>query len=196
MFIETLKVINGKFETPEEHFARLSNTQKEIYGISSNFFLENSEIPFDARKGIVKCRILYDDKIKNIEYFPYNMRNINSLKIINTENIRYDKKFADRRCFENLLKFKGLYDDILICINNEITDTSFSNIVFSDGENFYTPSSYLLNGVRRQQLLNKGIIKELKMQISDISSFQKAYLINTMISIDDNVSLPVSMIED
>lgn len=194
MFVETLKVVDGKFELPEKHFARLNGTRDDVFGISSEFALDDSQIPHDMRIGIVKCRIVYDKEITAVEYLPYTPKVIKSLKAINAGNILYDRKYLDRSIFENLLQQKGSCNDILICISNKVTDTSYSNIVFSDGDNLYTPKSYLLNGIRRQELIAKGIIKEREICLSDIHFFERAYLINTMLCVDDNISLPTSCI--
>jgi 4-amino-4-deoxychorismate lyase len=46
-------------------------------------------------------------------------------------------------------------EEIIIVKNNCITDTSYTNLLFLKDEKWYTPSTYLLNGVMRQHLLKE-----------------------------------------
>ena len=91
-----------------------------------------------------------------------------------------------------MLRQKDDCDDILIVQSGCITDTSYSNVVLFDGESYYTPDTYLLNGIRRQQLLASGKIKERRITPAMLSHFERLYLINSMLDIADDVSLPVT----
>ena len=79
--------------------------------------------------------------------------------------------------------------------NSQVTDTSFSNVVFKDHTGkLYTPKSTLLAGTKRGQLLEAGIIQEKEVQVSDINSYMGVYLINAMIDIEDNIFVGVDAI--
>jgi len=106
----------------------------------------------------------------------------------------YAYKFADRSALNSLLRQKGNCDEILICRDGFITDTSYSNVVFQEGSRFYTPRSYLLNGTKRQQLLRSGVISEREISTASLGEYDRVYLINAMLDIEDGVSLPVSSI--
>jgi len=58
-----------------------------------------------------------------------------------------------------------------------------------------TPDSCLLKGTRRSLLLDKGLIREERVTVSDIKKFTEARLINAMIDIDDSESIPVNNIK-
>ena len=87
-------------------------------------------------------------------------------------------------------------DDILIVKNSLITDTSYTNVVFEDSnEKLYTPTSTLLPGTKRKQLLDAGIIHEKKIHVNDIKLYKGVYLINAMIDIEDNLFIDIDCIK-
>ena len=188
-FVETLRIENGIIEAEERHLSRLNQTVYEFYNQNINFESREVFIPEKFRNGIVKCRILYSSKIEKIDFFPYRCKTIHSLKAVNGKQTDYSWKYADRYALENLLKQKENHDEIIIIRNRHVTDTSFSNIIFFDGKNYYTPDTFLLNGIRRQQLLEAGIIKEMEILVEDIPSFKSAFLINTMLLPKDAVTI-------
>lgn len=194
LFIDTLKVINGKFIHPELHLLRIRHTQQEAFGNPTSFSLSDDLIPEEKRHGIVKCRITYSQIIHQIDFDFYHPRTICSLKVVDGTDLDYHLKYADRRGLIKLLQTKGTNDEILICRNNRITDTSYSNVVLFDGKNYFTPTTYLLNGTKRQYLLQQGKIKEKDISIRELSRYQRLYLINAMLDIEDNIGLEISQI--
>ena len=76
----------------------------------------------------------------------------------------------------------------------QITDTSFSNVVFRACDGLYTPSAFLLNGTRRQRLLREGIVREREIRVADLTRYQGVFLINAMIDLSDRVYVPVERI--
>lgn len=195
-FVETIPVKNGIFLDLSAHLKRMEMTSMRFYGekIGAEDILQKTKIPVSDNYGMVKCRILYGASIQQIEFEPYRKRQIKSLKLVTDENIDYSFKYADRFTFSDLLRQKGDCDDILIVRAGYITDTSYSNVVLFDGESYYTPDTYLLNGVRRQQLLVSGKIKERRITSAMLPHFDRIYLINSMLDIEDDVSLPVTSI--
>ena len=75
-------------------------------------------------------------------------------------------------------------DDILIVKRGQVTDSSISNIVFRRGKHWYTPWSALLKGTTRAYLLERNIIKEEKIRIEDLKTFESFKLINAMLEFD------------
>ena len=84
--------------------------------------------------------------------------------------------------------------EIIIVKNNHITDTSFSNILFKKGKDWFTPSTYLLNGVQRQHLLQKNKIKEAEITMQNVSEYSHFQLINAMNDFDDMFIYPIARI--
>lgn len=189
LFIETLKIVNGLYIRPETHIQRIQHTQLEFFGKTDRISLDPTLIPADKRSGTVKCRITYDQTIQKIEFESYHPRTIHSLALVDGTYTDYHLKYADRNCLHKLLQLRGKCDDILIYRNNQITDTSYSNIVLYDGVDYVTPSTYLLNGLKRQYLLQQGKIKEKDISIPDLPKYQRLYLINALLDIEDNISV-------
>ena len=89
---------------------------------------------------------------------------------------------------------KSKAEEIIIVKNNHITDTSFSNLLFLKGKDWFTPATYLLNGVQRQHLLKKKKIKEAEITLQNIREFSHFQLINSMNDFDDMFIYPIERI--
>ncbi len=179
-YIESIKILNNTPYLVELHQARASKVSKIIIP-------DLSSINPIAR-GLVKCRIIFDEQyILSIEFQPYTLPSINSLKIVHSDIITYDKKFLDRTLLMSLYTQKGEADDIIICKNGYLSDSYFCNIVFSLNGELFTPDTPLLEGVKRQYLIESDIIKTRSITADDIHLFDGVYLINAMIDLDDNI---------
>lgn len=150
-------------------------------------------LPGEPRKEKVKCRVLYRETIEEITFERYHPKSVRSLKLIEASP-NYAFKFADRTSLNALLAQKGDCDEILITRNGLITDTSYSNVVFSRGERLFTPATPLLYGTKRQQLLQEGKIEEKEIAVATLEQYDRVYLINALLDIEDDVSLPVNRI--
>lgn len=196
LLVETIKIDNGILLNLEYHNERLNRSVKELFGkVLVMDLKEKIEVPSFACKGIFKCRVEYDYDIRKIEFLPYRIKTVHSLKIIERNNIEYHHKYVDRSQINELLAMCGINDDFLLIKNGMVTDTSCANIVFKkERDEWYTPASYLLPGTKRASLLRRGIIRETKMTVSDIKNYSEVRLINALIDIDDTQGIPVSRI--
>jgi len=191
-FLETVKVVNGEFIHPEYNLQRMKQTMNEVSRTSvPDTFFKDIVIPEQMKHGVVKCRILYGKSIDEVEFQHYTCRKVTSLKLVDGGDIDYSRKYADRSSLLRLLQKKGECDDILITQNGKITDTSYSNVVFSDGTSYYTSKSYLLNGTCRQRLIAEGKVIPIDISVDDLSSFKELFLINAMLDLEDKVIVPV-----
>lgn len=205
LFVETIKIKNGAFVEIEPHLQRVQNTIYNFYGkdfkientlLDKELFVEKQRCLLEkCHSGVYKCRVLYDSNVRNIESKEYSVRSISSLKVVKSDTINYDFKYADRQNIDLLFGLKNGCDDIIIAKRGMITDSSFSNLVFYDGSRYITPDTYLLNGIKRQVLLCKGVISECAIRAEEIGRFSKIYLINSMLDIEDNVCLNCKNIE-
>lgn len=190
--IESIKVIDGKFENIYFHNRRLNNARSALWNRRNEVDISDKVIiPSQFNKGLYKCRILYSAEIEKIEFVPYQFPLIRSLKLITDDEIDYPYKYADRGRIASWFEKRGLCDDILIIKNGFVTDTSFCNTVFFDGEKYYTPATPLLNGTKRRQLLAQKKIVEKIINRNDLHKFQKIYLINAMIEMEDNICIDI-----
>jgi 4-amino-4-deoxychorismate lyase len=158
---------------------------QQVCGIDEDLNLEHflGELDVPA-SGLFKCRISYDETTKDVEFIPYQQKKIERIKIVEHDRISYEYKFKDRRVIDKLFELRGDCDDILIVKKGNITDSSYSNIVFRRGKNWYTPWSALLKGTMRQNLLDNNKIFQEQIELEDIESFKSFKLINAMLEFD------------
>jgi len=196
LLVETLKVVDGSIMNISYHNDRMIRSLYMIYGIRTVQTLANIiNIPESAGKGVFKCRVTYDDKNFQVEFLPYSLRSVNSLRLVQSDDICYPYKYIDRTKINRLFDLRGDCDDIIIIKNGMVTDSSYANVVFRDNEgNWVTPSSYLLPGTKRSSLLHEGVITETTIGYRDIKKYSEAKLINSMIEIDNTPGIPVENI--
>ena len=116
-----------------------------------------------------------------IEFAPYKMKEIHSLKVVEDNNIDYTYKSTDRSALNALVAQKDDCDEIIIVKNGLITDTSFTTLALFDGNRWLTPKHPLLQGTKRAQLLEAGIIQEADLTPEDLRKAEKVSLFNAMI---------------
>ncbi|MEI6898611.1 MAG: aminotransferase class IV family protein [Bacteroidota bacterium] len=178
---ETIRIGNGKLLAPEWHEERMKNARKECWNISEPLFLQDLvDVPEQFRTGTIRCKLLYGQDPGPVSFSLYHKRQIQKLKLIENNVIDYRLKYTDRSIFDQLLACRGDCDEIIIVKNGMITDTSISNLIFFDGEQWVTPRFPLLNGICRQRLLAEGRIKEADIGINDLEKYAGLKLINAM----------------
>jgi 4-amino-4-deoxychorismate lyase len=196
LLVETIRIENGKILNISFHNERVTRSLYNIYGLMTKPELEKIiEVPGSAGQGIYKCRVLYDDKTMKVEFLPYSFRMVRSLKIVFSDDICYPYKYINRDKISRLFDMRGDCDDILIVKYGKVTDTSYANVIFRDKEEkWITPSSFILPGTRRANLLKSGLINEADIFFTDISSYKELKLINSMMDIDDTEGIPIKNI--
>jgi 4-amino-4-deoxychorismate lyase len=189
--VESLKIQNRTPGNVDYHSARMNRTRYELFGIINQVDLRNIlQIPPDLTEAVYKCRVIYGAEIEKQEYLPYTARRVKTLCLVDDDEVDYAHKYVDRFRIDSLREASGA-DDILIVKHGHITDASSSNVVFFDGSKWLTPASPLLKGTKRQQLLEKGIIREEEIMPDDLKRFQKCILINAMLELDENRAVDV-----
>ena len=195
LLLETIKTVEHKLINLEYHQQRVNRSIRDLFNKNARINLnEKIKVPGHLGKGLFKCRVIYNLEIKKVEFLPYKQPDITTLKLVTCNDLDYYYKFENRQAITELLKFKGQCDDILIVKNDLITDTSFCNIIFNDGNNWITPSEPLLKGTQREYMLEKGMVSEANIKVSDIYNFNSFKLINAMIDFETSQTLPVTNI--
>jgi 4-amino-4-deoxychorismate lyase len=195
LLLETIKTVERNLINLEYHQKRVDRSIRDLFNKNASVNLaEEIKVPDYLGKGIFKCRVIYDLEIKKVEFLPYKPPEITTLKLVHCNDLDYSYKFENRQVITKLLELKGRCDDILILKNGLITDTSFCNIIFSDGNNWITPSKPLLKGTQREHLLEKGMVSEANIKGSDIYNFNSFKLINAMIDFEISQTLLISNI--
>lgn len=193
-FIESIKIEDQKAFLLDLH-------QKRVNQTFANFGKEGS---IDLAKifknlehdedGMYKLRIVYDlDKKFTTQLIPYAIPEIENFQLVENNSYDYSFKFEDRKEFERM-KTKAKTEEIIVVRNNHITDTSYTNILFLKGKEWFTSTTYLLNGVMRQRLLHEKKIKEIEITLQNIKEFSHFQLINAMNDFDDMFIYPIERI--
>ena len=179
MFIETIRIENGKPAHLPYHQARFDRTRRHHYPKAAVIDLAAAITPPDI-DGILKCRILYDREILKIDYTPYTPRPVRTLELVESD-IDYAFKYADRAALDALFAQRGDADDILIVKNGRVTDTTIANIAFLKNGVWYTPDTPLLPGTTRARLLDEGRLTPVTVTPDVLDTFESFALLNAMI---------------
>lgn len=193
-FIESIKVEDQEIFLLELHQKRVDQTFSH-FGKEGSIDLAKiyKNLQHDE-DGLFKLRISYDlDKRVRTQMIPYAIPEIQDFQLVENNSFDYSFKFEDRKELDRM-KMKSKAEEIIIVKNNHITDTSFSNILFLKGKDWFTPTSYLLNGVQRQHLLKYKKIKEAEITLQNIKQFSHFQLINALNDFDDMFIYPIDRI--
>jgi len=192
---ESIKVKDGKAFHVDLHQNRMDRSVKEFFktvnSINISSVLNDKEIP---QTGLFKCRIVYDKILQSIEFIPYKQKNIQSLGIVKADDLDYDFKFVNRDKLNDLIAKKSGVDEIIILKNGFITDSSYSNLVFWNGEEWYTSDRPLFKGIQREFLISQKMIKETEIRLIDLKKYKKVGLINAMMDFEDMPVIDTEMV--
>ena len=182
---ETICVKNGVIQNIGWHEKRYKTTFERFYSKpNEKSLLKDIVIPEEFQNGLAKLRVLYDERDKKYEFERYVPKRIKILKLVEADSVTYELKFTDRSQLNDLLNRKENCDDVLIIKKGKITDSTFANIVFTDGRKWLTPSTPLLKGTCRERLLSEKSIWETDIPVKDIWQFIGFNLINAMNDLD------------
>lgn len=183
--LESIRLQHGNFHRLNYHQQRMDRSVKELSGQKNPISLyENLKKYNPPKTGLYKCRVVYSTQLESVEFIPYSIKPVTSLKVVYDQEIEYTHKYHDRNAIGTLFNQRQFCDDILIIKNGQVTDSSYSNIIFYDGVNWITPDTPLLKGTMRQFLLDAAEIKVSPVRVQDIPSFKTFRLINAMLAFD------------
>jgi 4-amino-4-deoxychorismate lyase len=193
--LETIQVQDGQFQNIEYHNKRFNDERLELFGLDDFQTLENLiKIPSECSEGIFRCRVVYGKDILETDFTPYLYKEIKTLKLVDIGNWDYSYKYADRSFMTNLLNENKDCDEVIMVKNGFITDCTIANLALWDGANWFTPSTPLLRGTKRQQLLDSQKIVEREIRVEDISKYEGVCLINAFRELSRTGFQPVSAI--
>jgi 4-amino-4-deoxychorismate lyase len=187
--LESIRCENGELQNVPLHQARMDASVKSLFSSENRTRLEDVVVPGNCHDGLYKCRLTYTTKLETIEFLPYELPRVRSIKIVTDDDIDYSLKYTNRGALQQLLKSKGDCDEILIVKNGLLTDTSYSNILFLDGEQWLTPALPLLRGTQREKLLAEEKIVPTHIRPVELSRFEKIRMINAMIRFEDQCDI-------
>jgi len=180
-YLETIKAVDGKIFNIFYH-------QKRYESVLNSFGIQKYENLLEylnpPQKGLYRCRVVYSFDTISVTYHLYKKRDIQTLKLVYDDNIKYDLKLENRERLNDLFQQKNNCNDILIVKNRLITDTTIANIAFFKNGIWFTPKEPLLKGTTRARLLDEGKIVEKSIRVTDIFNYTQVALLNAMIDFD------------
>ena len=194
-FFESICINDGVAENLHFHQARVNKTLNAFdasqYSIDLTKIIQQLVLP---TLGLFKLRISYDLKGNyQAACNPYQYRLMNHFALLDIKGHRYDYKYANRDWINEALAQYGK-DEIIMHDDGLIKDCSYTNIVFFDGANWYTPESPLLEGTQRAKLIQEGVITPKALYVSEVPNFQKFKCFNAMIHWDAAVEYKIDLI--
>jgi len=169
------------------HEMRMNDSRSLLFGKTKHLTLKDISIPHEFLNGVFKCRVVYQDEIETVEFLPYEIRAISTVALVEANSILYNHKYLDRSQFDEIRKQRPECDELIIVKDGYLTDSTYSNIAFFDGVNWFTPSNPLLKGVRRQSLLNSKEITEMLIPSTGLNKYITLSFINAMMDLGDVV---------
>ena len=180
-FFESIKLLDGKLHLLDLHAKRLNTTRNAFFEGAKDINLERElMIPCEKQQGLYKVKLVYSRYLESLTIDSYFIKDHLKVKLLEKPEITYDYKFLDRKILEEDFREDADFDDIIFLKNGILTDATYSNLAFYDGERWFTPEKCLFRGVKRQFLLDSRKIHEMEIQKVDIINFQKIAFINAM----------------
>lgn len=192
LFIETLRIEDGKVWHASLHDRRMNDTRCAFFGPVPDLHVCDY-LRSEAYTARTRCRLTYARDVIRVEYFPYRVRPVHSLRLAVKDDIDYRYKQADRHVLDEVFALRDTADDVLIVRHGLLTDTSIANIALWDGCEWHTPAQPLLPGTQRRYLLDTGQIKETDIPVASLGNYRYIRLFNALIPFGE-VELPVGQI--
>ncbi|WP_313373573.1 aminotransferase class IV [Chishuiella sp.] len=192
-FIESICCENKQLRNLDYHQKRFDETREDNFSDFQPILLKDKIIiGDDLSNDKYKVRVVYDKEIQSIEFLPYTMKTIETIKLFTIDNkVDYSYKYVERSFFDEYIN-EAKTDDLVLVKSNYITDGIYSNIVFFDGEQWITPKTFLLKGTMRESLLDDGKIIQKNIKVSDLSNFKSFKRINAMMNLDESQEIDIS----
>lgn len=188
--LETICCQDGQLMSLSFHQERV---RRSTYALGLTDFpdLQRIVIPKEAQKGRYKCRVVYRERIEEVEFIPYYIRPVQRLALIKANHIDYACKYEDRALINAAFAERGAADDVLFVRQGLLTDTSYANIALWNGTRWLTPKQPLLRGTRRAQLLEQDRICISDIFVTDLHQFEKLALFNAMMDLEEGPVIAV-----
>lgn len=185
-FVETICIQDGKARNLRYHLDRMNRTIRQFFphlpSVSETDLLP--QIPQES--SLQKARVVYSaEGITERTFAPYTLRNTQNIAMVEDNTIDYSWKSTDRTPLTRQREKAPHADEVIIIKDGCVTDTSYTNLCFYDGREWFTPDTPLLPGTMRQYLLDQGLIKSRRILAADLPCYQKVSLINAMMELGD-----------
>ena len=191
--LESILLEDGNYFLLKNHLKRISSSAKYFdFVLDKKVLLKKLKIICKQnKKGSFKIRILLSIngqiEITNSTLIKEGSEEVKNITFASSHINSSDKflyhKTTNRKVYEDAKKEFPDFDDlILFNEKGEVTESTIANIVIEKNGKKFTPprQSGLLAGTFREELLNKGEIKEKIILKEELLSADKIFLINSV----------------
>ncbi|HPI53280.1 MAG TPA: aminotransferase class IV [Chitinophagaceae bacterium] len=191
---ESIKVHQHAVYNLSYHLERMKKTAAFLsFRLPSLLNLE-AQILEASNGNLQKAKVLYNENDLEIHLEDYSIRNISQFILVKNDGIKYPVKFTQRKQLMLPSHLFSPTNEPLFTKHDKFTDSGFANIVFLKNKIWYTPSTPLLLGTKRQYYLDLHRIQSTEITIDSYQQFSHVGLINAMIDLGELV-LPISAIQ-
>lgn len=185
LFLETIAIINRMPQHIDYHQKRVDTCSL----VQLEPFLNRITVATSQK---YKLSIVFNEtQVDKYQLIPYYPIRIESFKLLIDNYIDYSFKYADRTHLDKLKAKKGNCDEVIIIKNEEVTDCTFANLIFYNGQQWVTPKNPLLKGTCRARLIENGFITPQIITVQELSTYTKMMLINAMLDFDESRAIQI-----
>ncbi len=181
-FIESIRFCNGKADNLALHQERVNVTFARHFVGSEVLSLEEiiAQHPHNE-SGLFKLRLVYNSELLELEYQPYQHPQFRHYALYEIpDQFSYEYKSADRALFDKIGKLFPSSVLPLLVQKGCVTDSTFTNLIFSKNGEWYTPAGPLLFGTRLKNLLNAGRVKLREIRSDEIENYDYIIPVNAI----------------
>ncbi|AUI66335.1 MULTISPECIES: aminotransferase class IV family protein [Glaesserella] len=176
---ETLAIIDGEIQNISYHQKRIDNAFTYYFKRNPKWDLSKIiQVKDEYTKGLIRCRIDYNETTYQINFYPYQPRKIKTFQCVYVENIDYQFKYSNRIALDKL-KTENT-DEIIIIHRGFVSDCTIGNLLFLKQGKWYSPNHYLLKGTQLTRLLEEQKVSLTDIRAEDLFDYEQIMLINAL----------------
>ncbi len=196
-FLETICIQNGQAQHLDFHQMRVNETFEQFFQEWEPFDVEElvaeQVLPTE---GTHRLRITYQEDPETIEILPYMKKEVNRFALVDTGEIDYGFKWAERGFFQTFLDAHPEADEVIFVKDGRIQDCSMANLAFLKEGIWYTPEEPLHWGTTRARLIIEEEVEEAEILVEELASYERVCLINVFrpLSVENSLSVAESIL--
>ncbi len=196
-FLETICIQNGQAQHLDFHQMRVNETFEQFFQEWEPFDVEElvaeQVLPTE---GTHRLRITYQEDPETIEILPYTKKEVKRFALVDTGEIDYGFKWAERGFFQTFLDAHPEADEVIFVKDGRIQDCSMANLAFLKEGIWYTPEEPLHWGTTRARLIIEEEVEEAEILLEDLASYERICLINVFrpLSVENSLSVAESIL--
>lgn len=191
-FLETICISNGKAQHLDFHQMRVNETFDAFFPEWEPFDVAEEVEKVDLPKeGIYRLRLTYTEDPQTVEVIPYEAKNVQKLKLVDSGEIDYGFKWADRDFFKTILEGHPDADEVIFHKDGIIQDCTIANLAFLKDGIWFTPEAPMHWGTTRARLLVEDEVEETDILVSELDQYERICLINVFrpLSFENSIAI-------